>query len=135
VWTYTVLAARSDAATRAGHLAAAEAHRAQLDAARAVAAASCVRLGPDEPGFALAPDAASPSSTAALEGSAAQAWSVLVGAVPPAQRGAAADGLAAAARRIAALSTGAQDEAFPGHPEAEAALRGASTAPSPTAGG
>ncbi|WP_344299767.1 DUF4439 domain-containing protein [Sinomonas flava] len=129
VWTYTVLAARSEGAVRAGHLASAAAHASQEDAARAIADASCVRLPADAPGFALAPDAATPASLAALEDSAAQAWSQLVGAAAPQQREAAADGLAAAARRLAPLGITPEEEAFPGHTEARSA---ASQAPQPS---
>ncbi|WP_413250545.1 DUF4439 domain-containing protein [Sinomonas flava] len=129
VWTYTVLAARSEGAVRAGHLASAAAHASQEDAARAIADASCVRLPADAAGFALAPDAATPASLAALEDSAAQAWSQLVGAAAPQQREAAADRLAAAARRLAPLGITPEEEAFPGHTEAR---RAASQAPQPS---
>ncbi len=136
VWTYTVLAARSEGAVRAGHLASAAAHASQEDAARAIADASCVRPPADAPGFALAPDAASPASLAALEDSAAQAWSQLVGAAAPQQREAAADGLAAAARRLAALGITPEEEAFPGHAEARsAASRAPQPSPAATPGG
>jgi hypothetical protein len=129
VWTYTVLAARSEGAVRAGHLASAAAHASQADAARAIADASCIRPPADAPGFALASDAASPASLTALEDSAAQAWSQLVGAAAPQQREAAADGLAAAARRLAPLGITPEEEAFPGHAEARNA---ASRAPQPS---
>ncbi|ASN51616.1 hypothetical protein CGQ25_05655 [Sinomonas sp. R1AF57] len=136
VWTYTVLAARSQGAVRAGHLASAAAHASQADAARAIADASCVRPPADAPGFALAADAASPASLTALEDSAAQAWSQLVGAAAPRQREAAADGLAAAARRLAPLGITPEEEAFPGHAEARsAASRAPQPSPAATPGG
>lgn len=136
VWTYTVLAARSEGTVRDGHLASAAAHASQADAARAIAGASCIRPPADAPGFALAPDAASSASLTALEDSAAQAWSQLVGAAASQQREAAADGLAAAARRLAPLGITPEEEAFPGHAEARsAASRAPRPSPAATPGG
>jgi hypothetical protein len=137
VWTYTVLAARADAAARPELLAAAGLHRAQLGALGAAAAQVCAGLPPVAPGFALPADAGSPGQLAGLEGSAAAAWSDLVGAAGPAARTAAADGLIRAARRAAATGAraGTAASAFPGHRAAQAAAeqdaaRSASAPPS-----
>lgn len=137
VWTYTVLAARTDTAARAGNLAAAELHRAQLRALDAVARAACTDLAAPAAGFALPADAGSPGELVLLEGSATAAWSDLVGAAEPPIRAAAATGLVEAARRSAAVGAlvSAESGAFPGHSAAQAAALAAaqaSASPSPT---
>ncbi|MDQ4490493.1 DUF4439 domain-containing protein [Sinomonas sp. ASV486] len=144
VWTYTVLAARTEAAARTSNLAAAGLHQAQLRSLVVLAERACAALPAPDAGFGLAADAGTPAQLAALEQSVAAAWSGLVGASTPDFRTTAAEGLLGAARRADAV--GAQStlaaSAFPGHAggraEAEAlgsaatrAASATSAAPSP----
>ncbi|WP_369047037.1 DUF4439 domain-containing protein [Sinomonas sp. P10A9] len=117
VWTYTVLAARTEAAARTSNLAAAGLHQAQLRSLVVLAERACAALPAPDAGFGLAADAGTPAQLAALEQSVAAAWSGLVGASTPDFRTTAAEGLLGAARRADAV--GAQStleaSAFPGH--------------------
>lgn len=141
VWTYTVLAARTDAAARASHLAAAALHEAQLRSLDAMAERVCAGLPSPDAGFGLPADAGTAAQLVALEQSVTATWSGLVSATAPAVRATAAEGLLWAARRgdaVGAQSTLAAS-AFPGHAagraEAEVLGGAAGRAPSATSAG